>query len=202
MLKDLIMNTIFQWVIFLLIPMLVYLIFFRKKYKFLSFLGLIKPEKDKESLLIITSIISIIYLVLNVVWLKKYNLGMDDIRLVSFQQTGFSIQTILIICIHSIIRTSFLEEIVFRGFLINSFKDKLRFNIANQIQALLFTGIHILGTFNVVNIVDLVMGTIMIYILSIYFGKLAKESGYSIFYSAIFHGLINIITAILLVLIS
>ena len=116
-------------------------------------------------------------------------------------QTGLSIQTVLIILIQSIVRTSFLEEIVFRGFLINSLKYKLGFNIANNIQAFLFTGLHVIGMIGL-GLGGIVIGTIGIYLLSIYFGMITKESGYSILYSAIFHGLINIITGMYLILMS
>ncbi len=77
--------------------------------------------------------------------LKNYDIGTDDIRLLYYQQTGFSLETILIILIQSILQTSFLEEIFFRGFLINALSHKFGFTPANQIQAILFTALHVIG---------------------------------------------------------
>ena len=49
------------------------------------------------------------------------------------------------------------------------------------------------------SMIDIILGTISIYLLSYYFGKAMIESGYSIFYSAVFHGILNIIGAIMLI---
>lgn len=201
MLEQLILNTVVQWLLFLVIPVLVYLIFFRKKTKFLLFLGLKKHEKTRNGLLLKLSIISIVYVAISIFWANKYNMGGDDIRLLSFQKTGLSIKTLMIIFIQSIIQTSFLEEIVFRGFLINAFKDKLGFNSSNHIQAVIFTGIHVLAMLSF-SLVDMVLGTVMIYILSVYFGKITKESGYSVFYSSVFHGVLNVMAGFMFILMN
>ena len=201
MLKHLIIETIMQWLIFLIIPVVVYLIFFRKKEGFLSFLGLKKIQRVEKSLLIKISIVSIVYIAISIFWTQKYTLGSDDIRLLSFKQSGLSIQTVLIIFIHSIIRTSFLEEIVFRGFLINSLRYKLKFKIANHIQALIFAGIHVLAMLSF-DTIDMVMCATAIYILSIYFGKITKASEYSVFYSSILHGALNILAGFIFILMS
>ena len=201
MLKQLIMNTVVQWLLFLFIPILIYLIFFRKKTSFLLFFGLRKPEKVQINLLFKTSIVSIAFIIISIFWSQKYNVGIDDIRLLSFNNTGFSIETILIIFIQSILLTSFLEEILFRGFLINILEYKINFNVSNHIQAFIFTGLHIFAMLGF-SLIDIVIGTIIIYVLSLYFGKLTKDSGYSVFYSSAFHGLLNIIGGIVFILMS
>lgn len=201
MLVNLLVNTILQWIVFLAIPFLVFLIFFRKEYNFFQFLGAKKAKKINNKLLYSVFAISIIYILINIVFIKKYNSGLNDIRFLSFQETGFSVQTFLILLINSIILTSFLEELIFRGFLINTFKKKLGFTYSNHIQAVIFTGIHTLGTLQMnLSIFNIVLATIAVYVMSIYFGKITKESGYSIFYSAFFHGSINLVTGILLMI--
>lgn len=199
MLQELLLNTVVQWLIFLFLPVIIFLVFFRNKTNFLTFLGLKMPEKVNVNLLVKTLIISFIFIIMGAFWPEKYNIGIDNIELLMFKQTGISIQLFLTIIIQSIIRTSFLEEIVFRGFLINSLRHKFSFNIANHIQAFIFTAIHILAMLNF-SILDIVLGIISIYLLSIYFGKLMKESNYSIFYSSVFHGVLNILGAIMLIL--
>lgn len=195
------MNTLVQWLLFLSIPMLLYILFFRKKMDLLPFLGLVKPERVQISLLFKTSIVSIAFLIISIFWLQKYNLGVDDIRLLSFEKTEFSIETILIILIQSILITSFLEEIIFRGFLVNVLRYKIDFNISNHIQAFIFTGLHIFAMLSF-SFIDIVIGTTIIYILSLYFGKLTKDSGYSVFYSSVFHGLLNIIAGVVFILMN
>ena len=199
MLQELLLNTVVQWLIFLFLPVIIFLVFFRNKTNFLTFLGLKMPEKVNVNLLVKTLIISFIFIIMGAFWLEKYNIGIDNIEVLMFKQTGISIQLFLTIIIQSIIRTSFLEEIVFRGFLINSLRHKFSFNIANHIQAFIFTGIHILAMLNF-SILDIVLGIISTYLLSIYFGKLMKESNYSILYSSVFHGVLNILGAIMLIL--
>lgn len=89
-------------------------------------------------------------------------MGSDDIRLFPFQETGLSIETILIIFIHLIVLTNFVEEIMFRGFLINSPKYRFGFNISIHIQTLLFTILHIFVMLGF-SLVDIAIGTIIIY---------------------------------------
>ncbi len=195
---ELLIDTGFQWLIFMIVPVIVYLIFFRKKYKLLHFLGLKRPEKVQMNLLVKTLIISSIYVIVVPFWAKKYNMGTDSIQVLMFKQTGPSIQLFLTIIIQSIIRTSFLEEIVFRGFLINSLRHKFSFSVANHVQAFIFTALHVFAMLNF-SILDQALGIASIYLLSIYFGKLMKESNYSIFYSFAFHGALNIIGDIILI---
>ncbi|NLC30679.1 MAG: CPBP family intramembrane metalloprotease, partial [Candidatus Moranbacteria bacterium] len=148
-----------------------------------------------------TSLVSIFFIFISIQWLTKYKLGAGDIRLLSFQKTGFSLETILILFIQSIIRTSFLEEIVFRGFLINFLKGKFGFNKINHIQATIFSALHIFAMVGF-SLVDILAGTIIIYILSLYFGKLTRKSGDSIFYSSVFHGSLNIIAGLIFILMA
>lgn len=161
LLTELLINTGFQWLIFMIIPTIVYLIFFRKKYKPLVFLGLKSPEKVRMSLLIKTLIISVTFIIAGAFWAEKYSMGTDNVQVLTFKQTGLSIQVFLTIIIQSIIRTSFLEEIVFRGFLINSLRHKLGFTISNHIQAFVFTALHILAMLSF-SILDIALGIISI----------------------------------------
>lgn len=202
MFQEFLLNTGRQWVAFLIIPTILYLIFFRNKTNFLSFLGLKRRSKKVESnLLVKTIVLSVFYLIFNIYIMKNFDVGSSDIRFISFQQTGLSIVTILILFINSIIQTSLLEEIVFRGFLINALSYKLGFRISNHIQSFAFTGIHVAGTIQMgLSLPVILLGNICIYILSIYWGKLIKESGYSIYYPALFHGIINLMIGIFLFL--
>lgn len=201
MLVNLLISTFIQLLVFLAIPFIIFLIFFRKSYSFFHFIGFKKSNKISNNLFFTVFIISLIYLLINIFFIVKYQSGINDIRYLSFHETGLSLETILILLINSIVLTSFLEELVFRGFLINAFNEKIGFNYANQLQAIIFTSIHTLGTIQMgLSLFNIIIATISVYILSFYFGLITKKANYSIFYSAFFHGSINLITGILLMI--
>lgn len=205
MLIELIVNTALQWLVFLILPVICYLTFFKNKYPFSYYLGLKKPVPRSKlvirRLVLVTSALSLTFFLFSYLLLRKYDIGTDDVRLVSYLETGWSIQTLVVIFLHSIVRTSFLEEIIFRGFLINTLSHKLTFNLANHIQSLIFTGIHILGMVQMgLHTGDILLSTLVIYVLSLLFGRLFSESNGSIVYSALFHGMANMAAALMLIL--
>lgn len=201
MIVDLFVDTLVRWLMVLAIPFLVYKISFSKEISFWGFVGLKKAGKVKPRTLLIVSILSVIYLLMNLFFIKNYQSGINDMRYLSFKESGFSVQTIIVLVINSIILTSLVEELFFRGFLINVFKKKFSFTYANQIQAILFTLINTVGAIIMkVSTVSMIISVISIYALSFYFGKMTKEAEGSILYSALFYGLINLITGIALML--
>lgn len=201
MLQNYLLNVGLQWLMFLIIPVIIYFIFFRKKQGILSFFGLQKIKRVENKLLITTSVLSALYLVYNFYVMSTFVVGLNDVRFLSFQQTGLSVQTLIILLVNSIIQTSFLEEIIVRGFLLNALNYKLSFSISNHIQAAFFTGIHVLGTIQMgLSLPLILLGNLCIYLLSIHWGRLTKESGYSIYYAAFFHGIINLLIGIFLFL--
>ena len=152
-------------------------------------------------MLIITSILSVFYLLFNYFVFTQFDVGLNDARFLSYQQTGLSVETFLILLINSIIQTSLLEEIMFRGFLLNVLNDKFSFSISNHTQAAVFTGIHVVGTIQMgLSLPFILLGNLCIYLLSIYWGKLTKDSGYSIYYATFFHSIINLIIGLFLFL--
>ncbi|MDO5725244.1 MAG: CPBP family intramembrane metalloprotease [Tissierellia bacterium] len=198
MLIELIKNTIFQIILFLIIPLVVYLLFYRKTFTFKAFLGIKPQTKANQKTLIKLSIICVIYIILGTYSLGKYTTEFEDIRKLAFNKYGFSLSTVLIFIIQSIIRTAVLEEMVFRGFLLNVLKSHLKFEIANIVQALIFAAIHILGMLQF-QLFDIVLISVFIFLVAYYFGKLTKESGDSIFYSACFHSAMNILAGIMFI---
>lgn len=201
MLQHYVLNVGLQWLLFLSIPIIIYLIFFRKQAKIFSFFGLKTMKKADNRLLIITSILSVFYLLFNYFVFTQFDVGLNDARFLSYQQTGLSVETFLILLINSIIQTSLLEEIMFRGFLLNVLNDKFSFSISNHTQAAVFTGIHVVGTIQMgLSLPFILLGNLCIYLLSIYWGKLTKDSGYSIYYATFFHSIINLIIGLFLFL--
>lgn len=194
MLKDLITNTFIQWLIFLTIPSLIYLIFFRREFNYFEYLGLKKHKKVNFRLLVKVTIISLIYGIIGVYIARQYNI-IDTRYLSAYKEKGLFFLT-LIIFIQQVIRTGFLEEMIFRAFIINTLKNKISFKLANHIQAIIFTALHYIAV-TALPLLFQLLAIVPIYLLSIYFGKLFKESEYSVFYSSIFHSSLNVFSAIL-----
>ena len=61
----------------------------------------------------------------------------------SYRQTGWSVQTVLVILIWAVVQTSLSEEIFFRGFLCKRFSRAWGWKAGNAAQAVLFGAIHL-----------------------------------------------------------
>lgn len=194
MLKELILNTLVQWLLFLFLPTLVYLVVFRKRFSFLDYLGLKRPERVERSLVIITTVIVFIYSVTGIYWLLHYDLESSGIYMEVKDHYGLGLGFIAYLIIQGGLRTGLLEEIVFRGFFINTFERKFGFRLANHGQALIFTAIHVLAMMSFPPL-HMLLGIVFIYLLSLAFGRLFKDSGGSVVYPALFHAGLNMLVA-------
>lgn len=122
MVISLLMSTLVQWFLFLLLPMACYAIFMRKHYKLGEMFGLQKASSLPQREMWLLVGLNIFFLVYNEWRLTHYGLYLEDIRYQAYQNFGWSGRTILIILVYSLIKTSFLEELVFRGFMINALR--------------------------------------------------------------------------------
>lgn len=61
----------------------------------------------------------------------------------SYRQTGWSLQTVLVILIWAVLQTSLSEEIFFRGFLCKRLSQALGWKAGTAVQAVLFGAIHL-----------------------------------------------------------
>lgn len=61
----------------------------------------------------------------------------------AFRQTGWSLQTVLVILVWALVQTSLSEEIFFRGFLCKRFSGRWGWRAGSALQAVLFGAIHL-----------------------------------------------------------
>jgi membrane protease YdiL (CAAX protease family) len=98
--------------------------------------------------------------------------------------------------VNSVITTPFIEEFVFRGFILDTLIEKTSFQKANLLQAILFACIHLpyyygLGKFN--NIGLLIGSLVYLSLFAYVSGYLAKTTT-SLYPSVLFHAINNLLS--------
>jgi len=141
-----IISTIFQVLVFTLIPFIFFLFRKNKATTFFKYIGLYKPTTK-----------SLLYVILAALIFLIAGIGLtfiDD----SFKQAvlspnsvtgklrlmGLNTTSVTILLIIALFKTSFAEEILFRGFIAKRLINKLRFKAGNILQATIFGLLHLL----------------------------------------------------------
>lgn len=128
-----------QYIVFTLIPFVVWTVKFRKKQTFFNWIGLknITSEHRKNAVLI-TLAVSIVFSVTSILplYLTK------NIDMASSIFDGLGVDAVPAILVFSFLKTGLSEEILFRGFILKMLAIRLEFNSANIIQGLLFGLLH------------------------------------------------------------
>jgi len=140
------LSTILQIGIFTLIPFLFFVFRKDKSQIFFQWIGFIKPP--------LKSIVYVFFISLLFVAIGIGLIFIDDgIRQVvttppsingNLREMGLHINTIIILLIIALFKTSLAEEILFRGFIAKQLIQKFNFKIGNLLQALIFGCIHLL----------------------------------------------------------
>jgi len=139
-------NGIMQLLMFTSIPLVVYLIKYRKFTGFNEYVGLFMPN-NLSSFIIVLILTFIITKILDKIanWLlpascfEKYN---DDDSRKSFKKQGICGTTIMSLIFTAVITTGLSEEILFRGFITKGLIASLGFVLGNTIQAVIFALPH------------------------------------------------------------
>ena len=198
MIIDIITSAFNQILLFSLIPFLVYLVQ-RKSYKgFLQNIGLTRPTKKSiQWALVLVSLIAIPFLILTTINedFKSVLLHPDSVT-GAISQMGLGSTSIVVILIMAVFKTSFSEEIFFRGFLAKRLIAITNFKVGNWIHAIIFGLIH--GLF-FLTITDNLLFICLIFIIptiSSYLKVIINEkmAGGSIIPGWIAHALANIIS--------
>lgn len=141
-----IISTIFQIVAFTLIPFIFFLFRKDKAVTFFKYIGLYKPTTKSLMYVVLAALIFLIAgigLTFIDDSIKQAVLSPNSVtgklRLIGLSAT--SIMTLLII---ALFKTSFAEEILFRGFIARQLINKLGFKNGNILQATIFGLIHLL----------------------------------------------------------
>lgn len=194
-------SAIIQVLFFSLFPFLWYIVTHKSAKGFCRWLG-IKPASSPPLKYMLGILIGFFFaLVAPYMWLYcSGNLHYKGFTVESFRQSGWSIETILVILTWAIIQTSLSEEILFRGFLCKRLIHRFGEKAGNAIQAGLFGAIHILALPN-----KSISAMLVIVLLTGGIGyalgwlSYAKADG-SILYGWAIHATVNILSPIMVFL--
>lgn len=193
-------ETIIQILIFTLIPFLVYLIKKKTVKGFLDYMGLKKSNSKANFLAIFASLILLAPMLLLTFTSDSFREIMFDPNSITgkLRTMNFGTNSIVILLIIAIFKTSFAEEILFRGFIAKRLISSLGFIKGNITQAIIFGILHMV-LFAIITTNFFFLSLIFIFptVAAYVFGYLNEEKGNgSIIPSWIAHGLANVITYI------
>lgn len=139
-------SAISQILVFSLIPFIVYLIRTKSAKGFLHYIGLKKSTRKANLLAVLTSLIFVtagVGLPLISEELREMMFHPESIT-GKFRAMGFGVESVGILLVIALLKTSFSEEILFRGFIAKRLISWLGFQRGNILQAFIFGAIHVL----------------------------------------------------------
>lgn len=189
-------NTIVNIVLFSSIPFLWYILS-KKRFKgVFKYLGLNSTDKQNYFQAFKMTSLAYVFSISIIVILKLTQEGMYLHPLNGSWNRGFIVRVISLILFS--IQTGIGEEIFFRGFLGKRLIHKFGFLKGNVLQAIIFMTPHIL-TFGKSPTLEAILGVINSAIIGFTFGYIMdKKSNGSILPVIICHGIVNVISAILI----
>ena len=139
-----IIGAILQILVLALIPFLVYVIRKKKTKGFFNYLGLKKSTKKANLLAVLACLIFATPLLILTLTSPVFKEIMFDPTSITgkFRMMGFGINSFSILLIIALFKTSFAEEVLFRGFIAKRLISVLGFQKGNVLQAAIFGIIH------------------------------------------------------------
>ena len=139
-------SAVLQVLLFTLVPLIVYLIRYKKLKGFFVWIGLTKPTLRSCLLALLVSFIFMIGGIGLVLYSSSIREVMTSPPSITgkLHQQGFSITSMITLVIIACVKTSFSEEILFRGFLAKRLISWLGYRTGNLLQAIIFGLIHVL----------------------------------------------------------
>ncbi len=140
-----IFSTILQIGFLTLIPFIFFLLRKDKSITFRQYIGLHKPTTKS---IVYVLFVSLLFVAVGI-GMTLIDSGIKQIVMTppsitgKLRLMGLKTDTILILLIIALFKTSFAEEIFFRGFIAKQLIKKFNFNIGNILQALIFGIIHL-----------------------------------------------------------
>ena len=138
------LSAILQILGFALIPFVVYLLKAKSIKGFLCYIGLIKANKKAYVLAVLISLFfaaPVLMLTLTNPDFKEIMLDPNSIT-GKFRAMGFDIKSMYILIIVAVFKTSFAEEILFRGFIAKRLISLIGYLKGNLLQAAIFGVFH------------------------------------------------------------
>lgn len=196
-----VIGAVLQILVFAAIPFLVYVIRYRKVKGFLKYVGL-KPSTKRANYLAVFASLLFAVPVLILILIS------DDIKTIMFdpesvtgkiREMGFGISSVFTLLMIALLKTSFAEELLFRGFLAKRLIAVLGYSKGNLIQAVLFGSIHTILfamiTSNAVFLMLIFMIPSLGAYVSVYLNE--KVADGSIIPGWISHGLANVLAYVI-----
>lgn len=196
-----VLGAVLQILVFAAIPFLVYVIRYRKVKGFLKYVGL-KPSTKRANYLAVFASLLFAVPVLILILIS------DDIKTIMFdpesvtgkiREMGFGISSVFTLLMIALLKTSFAEELLFRGFLAKRLIAVLGYSKGNVIQAVLFGIIHTILfamiTSNAVFLMLIFMIPSLGAYVSVYLNE--KVADGSIIPGWISHGLANVLAYVI-----
>lgn len=138
------LSAVLQLLMLTMIPFVWYVISTRKIAGFSQWIGL-KPAAKVPAKAMGGIFLAFALITLLPYWYlyRTNSLTYSGFTIDSYRQSGWSIQTVLVILIWAVLQTSLSEEIFFRGFLCKRFCSAWGWKIGTAVQAALFGVIHL-----------------------------------------------------------
>ncbi|MBD79532.1 MAG: hypothetical protein CL840_11495 [Crocinitomicaceae bacterium] len=137
-------SAIVQIIGFTLIPFLVFLIRKKSVKGFFAYMGLSKSTKKANYLAILACLLfAMPMLVLTITSVEYKEIMLEPTSITGkFRQMGLGIDSIFILLVIAVFKTSLAEEILFRGFIAKRLIAVLGYQKGNLLQACIFGIIH------------------------------------------------------------
>ena len=187
-----VVSSVVEILLFSAIPFIWWLITARKKQGFGKWIGL-KKTAGGMKIVVMTIVVIVAFLLLGAysLWIVK------GIETAASDFSGLGFAAIPAILVYAAFNTALPEEILFRGFLLKRMQNKLRFPVANGIQALLFGLLHAVMFFNLVGAVKAVIILAFTTVIAWFMGYVnEKNADGSILPSWIIHMIANIFSGV------
>ena len=194
MLVSIVISSIFQTILFSLIPFVFWLITSRKKMSFLEYIGIKKIDKEKKKGMLIWSSITLLFFLILTVYILYITKGIET---ATSKFNGLEFKGLLPAIVYASLNTALPEEILFRGFLLKRF-SRFGFAFGNIFQSALFGLIHGVLLFSE-------LGLLKAILVILFTGGVAFAMGYinekkangSIIPSFIIHMIANLVSSVI-----
>ena len=194
MLVSIVISSIFQIILFSLIPFVFWLIASRKKMSFLEYIGIKKIDKEKKKDMLIWSSITLLFFLILTIYILYITKGIETAT-TKFNGMGF--KGLLPTIVYASLNTALPEEILFRGFLLKRF-SRFGFAFGNIFQSVLFGLMHGVLLFSK-------LGLLKAILVILFTGAVAFDMGYinekkangSIVPSFIIHMVANLVSSVI-----
>lgn len=145
MLLQEVVNTLVQLAVIIVVSLVFWALFGRKKDGFFRWIGLVPAPPGAMGFAFLVFLAWSVVTVLFFLWPEMREAASADNTIAGTLATkGFDVETIVIILLLAGVKTALTEEIFFRGLIGKRMINGFGFTIGNMLQAVLFGAVHLL----------------------------------------------------------